>query len=163
MRPLKKGYDVKKLSMLLKNIYPDANKYESLAVQSITNDSREVIKGALFLAYPGFSVDGRDYITQAIENGAVAICYDPNAFVLSVRTDIPCIAIENLKAQEALIAARFYDFSSEKIPVIGVTGTNGKTSVTHFVAQALEKTLCINWNCGLWFFAAFKKIFEYYA
>ncbi|OGT53849.1 MAG: UDP-N-acetylmuramoyl-L-alanyl-D-glutamate--2,6-diaminopimelate ligase [Gammaproteobacteria bacterium RIFCSPHIGHO2_12_FULL_42_13] len=130
----------KKLETLLKNLSSN-NAYPSATINAITNDSRTVSKNTLFLAYPGAKSDGRAYIQQAIEKGACAICYEPNDFVLS-KIIIPAIPIPDLKTKQSLIAARFYDFPSKKIPIIGVTGTNGKTSVTYFIAALLQKMHC---------------------
>jgi len=123
------------LSFLFENLTDKSQKIPAIEVSHITNNSRDVTQNTLFLAYPGEKADGRQYISQAISQGAVAICYDPSDnFVLENKT-IPCIAVKNLKITQSEIAARFYDFPSKKIPVIGVTGTNGKTSITHFIAE----------------------------
>ena len=145
------------LTELLKGISSNLKNNDEIKIQSITNDSREVAKGALFLAYPGFHVDGRDYIQNAIDQGAVAICYDPIDFNLSIQTNIPCVSVPALKKQEALIAARFYDFPSKKLSIIGVTGTNGKTSVTHFIAQALGRSCAVIGTTGYGFLPDLKK------
>lgn len=127
---------MKQLSFLIDNLTEKAESISEILVSHITNNSREVAQGTLFLAYPGEKSDGRNYIADAISKGAVAIVYDPQDFSLENKV-IPCIPIKNLKTKQSIIAARFYDFPSQKIPVIGVTGTNGKTSVTHFIAQSL--------------------------
>ncbi|MCX7120352.1 MAG: UDP-N-acetylmuramoyl-L-alanyl-D-glutamate--2,6-diaminopimelate ligase [Gammaproteobacteria bacterium] len=142
----------KLLSFLLHDLSSDI---PDMQIDNITNDSRAVTKNTLFLAYKGEKSDGRKYIQQAVEKGAVAICYESSDdFYLPVNANgsgsdsdrvIPVIATPNLKIIQSLIAARFYDFPSAKVPVIGVTGTNGKTSVTHFIAQALNSSLC----CGI--------------
>ncbi len=129
----------KQLSVLLQNIIKDTSSFESIEIHMLTNDSREVTKGALFLAFPGEQTDGRDYIQQVIEKGAVAICYEPIDSSRLPKTDIPLIPIKNLKQQQANIATVFYGHPSQELSVIGVTGTNGKTSVTHFIAQAFAK------------------------
>ena len=86
-----------KLSDLLKSIVSDVKNYESVNIKSMTNDSREVVGGALFLAYSGFHVDGRNYIQDAIDRGAAAICYDPDNYNLLGKYSVPLIPIENLK------------------------------------------------------------------
>lgn len=128
---------MKLLADLLENLLERTVVFPSVEIFSITNNSREVTKNTLFLAYPGEKSDGRQYISQAIAQGAVAICYDPSDDFVVENIEVPCIPIKNLKIKQSDIAARFYDFPSEKIPVIGVTGTNGKTSITHFIAEAL--------------------------
>lgn len=106
----------------------------------VTADSRKVVPGALFLAYPGMHSDGRDYIAQAIEAGAAAVIWENNAsrhFVWNAAWQVANVAVENLKSQVGQIAAEFYHYPSRKLNMIGVTGTNGKTSVSQWVAQAL--------------------------
>ncbi|MCX7126035.1 MAG: UDP-N-acetylmuramoyl-L-alanyl-D-glutamate--2,6-diaminopimelate ligase [Gammaproteobacteria bacterium] len=110
----------------------------SIQIDNITNDSRAVSKNTLFLAYPGIQSDGRKYIQQAIDRGAIAICYEPSDDFILPNIKIPAIAVPNLKVVQSSIAAQFYEFPSTKVPIIGVTGTNGKTSITHFIAQILE-------------------------
>ncbi|HLD84618.1 MAG TPA: UDP-N-acetylmuramoyl-L-alanyl-D-glutamate--2,6-diaminopimelate ligase, partial [Coxiellaceae bacterium] len=105
---------------------------------SLTNDSRAVVPGSLFLAYPGDAVDGRNYITQAIEKGAAQIIYDPAGDFQLPTISIPAAPIENLRVKQSSIAAEFYHFPARQLSIIGVTGTNGKTSVTQFIAQALS-------------------------
>lgn len=129
---------MKPLSFLLDNLTEKTAYISEIPVSHLTNNSRNVVLGALFLAYPGEKSDGRKHIADAISKGAVAIAYDPQDFSLENKI-IPCVPIKNLKTKQSTIAARFYDFPSQKIPVIGVTGTNGKTSITHFIAQALDK------------------------
>lgn len=107
-------------------------------IRHITNNSREVAQHTLFIAYPGEKSDGRQYIPQAIAQQAAAIIYEPGDGFVLPPTTIPCIPVKNIKTKQSEIAARFYDFPSQKIPVIGVTGTNGKTSITHFIAQAMR-------------------------
>lgn len=107
-------------------------------IESITNNSREVAPSALFIAYPGEKSDGRKYITQAIEKGAAAILYDPCDDFFCENNAVLCIPIVHLKTKQSVIAARFYDFPSRRLSVVGVTGTNGKTSTTHFIAFALQ-------------------------
>ncbi len=128
----------KMLSDLLANLTEETRLVHVVDISHITNNSREVTQNTLFLAYPGEKADGRKYISDAIANGAVAIAYEPQDFTQENKA-VPCIPIKNLKTKQSIIAARFYGFPSAKIPVIGVTGTNGKTSITHFIAQSLGK------------------------
>ncbi|OGT43541.1 MAG: UDP-N-acetylmuramoyl-L-alanyl-D-glutamate--2,6-diaminopimelate ligase [Gammaproteobacteria bacterium RIFCSPHIGHO2_12_FULL_40_19] len=132
---------MKLLAYLLENNLEKTVAFAPVEIFSITNNSRDVTKNSLFLAYPGEKSDGRKYIPQAIVQGATAICYEPSDDFIVENATIPCVPIKNLKITQSEIAARFYDFPSEKIPVIGVTGTNGKTSITHFIAQALNVSI----------------------
>ena len=104
---------------------------------SITADSRQVVPGALFLAYPGVHSDGRDYIPQAIAAGASAVLWEKVGFTWPTRYAISNVAMANLKQQVGLIAADFYGRPSQNLTVIGITGTNGKTSVSLWIAQCL--------------------------
>ena len=107
-------------------------------VKSITSDSRKVQADGLFLAYPGEKTDGRDYITDAIRNGAVAIIWDPKGFSWKPHWEIENTPIKNLRQQAGRIADQFYGKPSDKLWVIGVTGTNGKTSITQWLSQCFN-------------------------
>ena len=104
----------------------------------ITADSRQVKAGALFLAYPGTHSDGRHYIAQAIKAGASAVAWEKEGFTWRAEWNVPNVAVHELKRQVGHIAADFYHQPSKSMTVIGVTGTNGKTSVSQWVAQCLE-------------------------
>ncbi len=105
-----------------------------------TADSRKVRPGNLFLAYPGLVTDGRRYIPQAIEAGACAVIYDaaPSAdFSVPQNTDVPMLPAEGLRALAGHLADRLYNAPSAGLWVAGVTGTNGKTTVSQWLARAL--------------------------
>lgn len=104
---------------------------------AITADSRKVQAGALFLAYPGAHSDGRNYIAQAIEAGASAVVWDSRDFVWNPAWNIANAGVADLKSQVGEIAAEYYGQPSHRLDMIGVTGTNGKTSVSQWTAQAL--------------------------
>lgn len=104
---------------------------------AITSDSRKVKDGTLFLAYPGAKNDGRHYIPQAIEAGAAAIVWEQDSFTWNADWQVCNLGISNLKQQVGEIAAEYYHYPSEQLTVVGVTGTNGKTSVSQWVAQCL--------------------------
>lgn len=118
--------------------------YHSIPVIPITGielDSREIILGNLFAAVKGSQTDGRFYIDHAIRNGAVAVLSEPVNYITSFKkydyyiNNIPIIYIENLNRYLSDIAGRFYDYPSYFLDVIGVTGTNGKTTVTCLLAD----------------------------
>jgi len=104
---------------------------------SITSDSRHVQMGALFLAYPGEKSDGRNYIAQAIKAGAKAVVWEAQDFVWQKGWKVSNASVEGLKQQAGIIASEFYKAPSAQISMIGVTGTNGKTSVSQWIAQCL--------------------------
>ncbi|HOY70669.1 MAG TPA: UDP-N-acetylmuramoyl-L-alanyl-D-glutamate--2,6-diaminopimelate ligase [Methylotenera sp.] len=105
---------------------------------SITSDSRNVEVGGLFLAYEGASADGRKYIPQAIAAGARGVFWDDEDFAWQDNWRVNNKPIKNLKQHVGELAAEFYGHPSEKLHVIGVTGTNGKTSVSQWIAQCLN-------------------------
>ncbi len=110
---------------------------------SITSDSRKVQMGSIFLAYPGTQSDGRKYIPQAIEAGAAAVVWESKTdgadFSWNSDWQVKNVACDDLKHQAGQIAAEFYEFPSRKVTMIGVTGTNGKTSVSQWIAQCLTE------------------------
>lgn len=127
------------LAELLDGLVMDAYLDCNPLIIDMTNDSREVKPGSLFLAIPGYTFDGRDFIEAAIANGAAAILYQPaeNRWFQTIDRSIPLIPIADLAKKQGEIAAKFYHQPSADMKIIGVTGTNGKTSVTQFIAQAL--------------------------
>jgi len=104
---------------------------------SVTADSRKVNAGSLFLAYPGTHSDGRKYISQAIQAGAAAVVWEQAGFTWNVGWQVKNLPVKNLKQQVGSIAAEYYQYPSRKLTMIGVTGTNGKTSVSQWIAQCL--------------------------
>lgn len=108
------------------------------SVKSITSDSRKVQPGSLFLAYPGEAVDGRAFIEEAIKNGATAILWDSAGFSWKPSWKVENTPIVNLRQQAGRIADQFYKKPSQKLWTIGVTGTNGKTSITHWLSQCFN-------------------------
>lgn len=103
-------------------------------VTHLTQDSREVIPGSLFFACHGNVDDGRHYVVDAVRRGAVAIVSDA---IMEQSFDIPTIVVPHLNQHIGSIASRFYGNPSHQLSVIGITGTNGKTSSTQFVANCL--------------------------
>jgi len=104
----------------------------------LVNDSRQVHQGDAFIAYPGEHVDGRDFIQQAIKQGATAILWENTGYTWNADWKIANWPVSNLREQVGSLASAFYGEPSQKLWVIGVTGTNGKTSCSHWLAQALQ-------------------------
>jgi UDP-N-acetylmuramoyl-L-alanyl-D-glutamate--2,6-diaminopimelate ligase len=98
-----------------------------IAIDGITFDSRKVKDGDLFIAVRGLTSDGHDYILQALENGAVAVVCE--TFPVERSDEISFVKVSESRKAMARIAANFYDNPSERIKIIGVTGTNGKTTI----------------------------------
>jgi UDP-N-acetylmuramoyl-L-alanyl-D-glutamate--2,6-diaminopimelate ligase len=129
---------MKKLSELL--AVPLAH---DCAIGGLAQDSREVKPGDLFLAFRGQHFDGERFIGPAIQAGAVAVLVEGEAGEIELRGGVPCIPYPDLTRRAGELAARFYDDPTRAMQVIGVTGTNGKTSISHFLAQSLPAP------CGL--------------
>lgn len=104
----------------------------------MTADSRLVKTGSVFVAYKGEATDGREFIPQAIENGASAVIWEQADFTWRDEWQVPNQAIVDLKKQIGQIASEFYGQPSQHLWMIGVTGTNGKTTCTHWLAQAFS-------------------------
>ncbi|MBI3461234.1 UDP-N-acetylmuramoyl-L-alanyl-D-glutamate--2,6-diaminopimelate ligase, partial [Candidatus Acetothermia bacterium] len=113
-------------------------------VKKIVFDSREVELGSLFVAIPGTKIDGHQYIGTVIAKGAVAIVGERAD--LSIPTSVAHIVVEDSRRALAELACSFYNFPTQDLFTVGVTGTNGKTSIT-FLSQSvlgLEKTAVSN-------------------
>jgi UDP-N-acetylmuramoyl-L-alanyl-D-glutamate--2,6-diaminopimelate ligase len=127
------------LSKTLKNIFSelsfryDPAQLSEIAISGIAIDSRAVKPGDLFVALKGSSSDGHDHIPAAIKNGAVAVVGERDLQGLS----IPYVRLENSRQALTWIAAAFYDWPGRKLTVIGVTGTDGKTTTTNLIHQIL--------------------------
>ena len=108
-------------------------------VSGVYQNSRLVDTGGLFVATPGDVTDGRDYIDQAIARGASVIAYEESGVgSRQWHREIPMFAIADLKKSVSAIASRFYGNPSAKMKIVGVTGTNGKTTFSMLMTQAFE-------------------------
>ncbi|MHB8923340.1 MAG: UDP-N-acetylmuramoyl-L-alanyl-D-glutamate--2,6-diaminopimelate ligase, partial [Thermoleophilia bacterium] len=106
----------------------------ALEITGLTYDSRRVEPGFLFIAIPGFKTDGHDYVPQAVQNGAVAILTErwiSGAGVTQIQTD-------TARRSMALAAANFYGHPSKRMTVVGITGTNGKTTTTYLLDDIIR-------------------------
>jgi len=107
----------------------------------VTADSRRVASGDLFLAYPGLTVDGRRFIAAAIEAGACAVVAEQGV-ASAADQPVPVLEVPNAQKLGGFLADRIYGQPSARLWVVGVTGTNGKTTVSQWLAVALA-------SCGL--------------
>jgi UDP-N-acetylmuramoyl-L-alanyl-D-glutamate--2,6-diaminopimelate ligase len=105
----------------------------------MTVDSRAVRPGDTFVAYPGESRDGRDFIAQAVRNGAASVLWDADGFSWNRRWRVPNLGITRLRSNAGVIASEIYGKPSARLWTIGVTGTNGKTSCSQWIARALTR------------------------
>lgn len=107
-----------------------------IEISSIAYDSREVVDKSVFVAISGFSVDGHDFIQKAIENGARTIILEKD---VSIDADnITILKVEDSRKALAKISSNYYDNPTEKINMIGITGTNGKTSTSFLIKSIFE-------------------------
>ena len=117
-----------------------------LPVSGVASDSRRVTAGGLFLACAGERSHGLDYADDAVRAGAVAIAYDASTAAAKLPSvNVPMIAVPGLERWLGTIANRFHESPSEQVGVIGVTGTNGKTTVAWLLARALGQ---LGHSCG---------------
>jgi len=125
-------------SMLGTGFHPDMLNKLGVKITRLVTDSRTVKPGDTFVAYPGSAVDGRQFIAQAIANGSNAVIWEAHKFVWNSAWHLPNLAVKELRQQAGEIAAFVYGNPSEKIWMVGITGTNGKTSCSHWVAQSFN-------------------------
>jgi UDP-N-acetylmuramoyl-L-alanyl-D-glutamate--2,6-diaminopimelate ligase len=110
-----------------------------IPVGELVNDSRKAVPGAVFVAYPGETRDGRDYVAQAVAQRADGVLWEADHYQWDPALAIPNTGVPGLKNRIGEIAAHVYGEPSRAMHMIGVTGTNGKTSVAHWIAQALTE------------------------
>ena len=113
--------------------------YAALSVTGLATDSRAVVAGDLFFALNGLTVDGRNFIGDAVKRGAVAVFAEADdGFAIAKQSATPVIALPDLTQKLSGIAGRFYHNPSDQMNVVGITGTNGKTSCSHLVASLAD-------------------------
>ena len=105
-------------------------------ITNVCYDSRKVMKNSIFICINGNRVNGHEFISEAIKNGAIAIVVEEKISIKS--EDISLIKVENAKLALASMSNLFYKEPSKEIELVGVTGTNGKTTVIHYIKDALE-------------------------
>ena len=107
-----------------------------IPIKGIKINSKEVQPGDLFVCTMGVSADRHDFIDEAIQNGASAVVVSKEVGKKSV----PLIRVKNTNQELQKVCAKFYDYPYEKVKMIGVTGTNGKTTVAEIIHQLLGDT-----------------------
>ncbi len=114
---------------------PSAGLARNASISAVAYDSRRVVAGSVFVALKGMRADGGAFAEQASQRGAVAIVSEsPRPAPVSV----PWITVRDARLALALLADRFFDHPSRRMPVIGVTGTNGKTTTSYLLASILD-------------------------
>ena len=138
-----------KLGTLLKGLVSvserDSAIADTLEISGLALDSRIVESGDLFIALAGAKQHGLTHLNEAIDKGACAALFDPSgegSQLAETGTDIPLIPVENLGFVLGALSARLYAYPSQNLEVIGITGTNGKTSCGQFLGQLLD-------GCGI--------------
>jgi UDP-N-acetylmuramoyl-L-alanyl-D-glutamate--2,6-diaminopimelate ligase len=101
-------------------------------------DSRSLVAGEVFLAYPGERADGRDFIAQAVAAGAAGVVWERNGFEWPPGTLAPNVAASDVRSLAGWLGHEVYGRPSERLWTVGVTGTNGKTTTSQWIAQALS-------------------------
>ncbi|MGL6151037.1 MAG: UDP-N-acetylmuramoyl-L-alanyl-D-glutamate--2,6-diaminopimelate ligase, partial [Aeromonas sobria] len=107
----------------------------ALTLTDIQLDSRRVGPGSLFVAIRGHQVDGRRFIEQAVAQGATAVVFEEDGEFIPPSTPVPCIGMRDLPAHLSALSAYFYDQPAKKLELVGITGTNGKSTTALLVAN----------------------------
>jgi UDP-N-acetylmuramoyl-L-alanyl-D-glutamate--2,6-diaminopimelate ligase len=108
-------------------------------LRNLSADSRRLCPGDVFLAVPGAAHDGRSHIPAAVAAGAAAVLWEPEGYVWPADLAVPNFPVPDLKARAPAIAAAWWHDPSQGLWMTGVTGTNGKTSCSHWLADALGR------------------------
>ncbi len=110
-----------------------------VGISGIASDSRQVAPGGLFVAVPGLTVDGHDFLEAAVEKGCAALVVERGRGRSFPGKKIPCVEVQDSRVTLGALAASFYGRPAERLVMIGVTGTNGKTTSTYLLESVLKK------------------------
>jgi UDP-N-acetylmuramoyl-L-alanyl-D-glutamate--2,6-diaminopimelate ligase len=131
-----------KMTRLLKALEKDAGRPldaravgADVDVRGLSYDSRQVERGDLFIALKGLKASGSDFAADAIRRGAVAVVSDSPASTL---TEVPWVVVENAREAMAVLSDEFYEHPSRSMSVVGITGTNGKTTTAYLLRALFE-------------------------
>lgn len=122
----------------LRLLAADPEAARRIRVCDLTEDSRTVVPGSLFVARPGLKADGRAYVSAAVQAGAVAILTDDAQLSVPQGGHVPLIVSRDVPAAAGLLAERFFRHPSKELALFGVTGTNGKTTTTYLIWKMLN-------------------------
>lgn len=135
---------MKQLKDILKGIsYHVLKGTDDIEISKIKYDSRKVEKDDIYFALVGYTADGHDYIKEAIKKGARAIVISK---IMNITEDVTVIKVDDTRLALAYASANYFDHPAEKLTLIAVTGTTGKTTTTHMIRDILSQS---NIKCGL--------------
>lgn len=123
-----------------------SDEFSQVIIEGLSSDSRYAQKGDLFFARQGAASHGLDYLADLEKVGISAILYEDPDNRISISTDIPALKVTNIDQLMRQLTFKFYEDLKTRVELIGVTGTEGKTSVTQFIATAFN---ALNVDCGL--------------
>lgn len=103
---------------------------DRINITGLQTDSRKVNPGDLFICIPGFAVDGHDYAGKAVERGAVALVAERE-----MQLGVPVLIVKDARYAMAVLANHYYGYPSRELKLIGITGTNGKTTTTYLLEK----------------------------
>ena len=126
---------MKLLLEILRPLGIDESKIPKVFINGLSVNSNSISQGDLFIAIQGTNENGHSYITDAINSGAAAVITDKS---YTENTEIPIIKVENSRKALSIISSKFYDNPSRSMTIIGITGTNGKTTTAFLVKSILE-------------------------
>lgn len=133
-----------KLDELIEHLdYKDLIDFKNVEISGISYNSKTTKKGDIFVCLSGEYADGHEYAQSAVENGAAALLVERK---VELNVHIPQVIVSSTRHKIADIASRFYSDPSYGLNLIGITGTNGKTTVTHLIQRILEEN---NEKCAL--------------
>lgn len=119
----------------------DQLRAQGAVVRRLENDSRKIRPGDVFVAYPGHAADGRRFIADAVSRGAAGVFWEARGFSWNPAWGaVPNVGVENLQAFAGHLAHLVYGRPSDQLALVGVTGTNGKTTCSQWIARALSAT-----------------------
>ena len=125
--------------MIKQDIHALAAKLQAMGATALVADSRKLQAGQVFVAWPGYGLDARQFVVSALAAGASACVIEAEGAQNWGFQDARIFSVHGLKARAGELAAAFYDQPTEKLKLCAITGTNGKTSSSWWLAQAIEQ------------------------
>ena len=124
------------LTNLINGLAPIENKFNDILIAGINTNSKDVSPGSLFVAIEGHTTDGHSFVNDAFKNGASAVILEKYQ---ACEIDKPQIVVEDTRKAVSIISSRFYDNPSKELVIIGITGTNGKTTTSYIIKECLSQ------------------------